>query len=82
MPKNNYINVEGHTSLVRDMSTGAVINTSKADFVRYVTQKKLFSERNSQLDEINKHTEEINSLKSDLEEIKGMLIQLMTKNDH
>ena len=78
---NRYVQVEGHTSLVRDMDSGAVINTNRSEYERYVKQKRLFQERNSQIEQINKHTNEINSIKDDLQEIKSMLLQMVKNVD-
>ena len=78
---NRYVSVEGHTSLVRDIDTGAIVNTNRSDYERYVKQKRLFQERNSQIEQINKHTSEINSIKDDLQEIKSMLLQMVKNVD-
>ena len=78
---NRYVQVEGHTSLVRDVETGAIVNTNRSDYERYVKQKRLFQERNSQIEQINKHTSEINSIKDDLQEIKSMLLQMVKNVD-
>lgn len=78
---NRYVNVEGHTSLVRDVETGAIVNTNRTEYERYVKQKRLFQERNSQIEQINKHTNEINSIKDDLQEIKSMLLQMVKNVD-
>lgn len=78
---NRYVNVEGHTSLVRDIETGAIVNTNRTEYERYVKQKRLFQERNSQIEQINKHTNEINSIKDDLQEIKSMLLQMVKNVD-
>ena len=79
--RNRFLKVEGHTALVRDSSSGAVLNTNQSEYERYVKQKKLFRERNSQIDQINKHTDEINSIKDDLQEIKSMLLQMVKNVD-
>ena len=78
---NRYLQVEGHTNLARDVETGAVINTNRSDYERYIKQKRLFQERNSQIEQINKHTSEINSIKDDLQEIKSMLLQMVKNVD-
>ena len=78
---NKYVQVEGHTSLARDLETGAIINTNRVDFERYIAQKRKFQERNSQIEQINKHTDEINSIKADLQEIKTMLLQMVKNVD-
>ena len=78
---NKFLQVEGQPSLVRDISTGAVLNTNRSEYERYIRQKKVFQNRNSQIEQINKHTEEINSIKDDLQEIKSMLLQMVKNVD-
>jgi hypothetical protein len=72
-----YLKVKGHDGLVRDMSNGAIINTSKAEYDRYMKQKKAAEQRTLQLDEVSKHSEDINNLKNELHEIKSMILQLL-----
>jgi hypothetical protein len=74
----NYLKVKGHDGLVRDISNGAIINTNNAEYERYMKQKKAAQERKSQLDQVSKHTEDINNLKNELQEIKSMILQLLT----
>ena len=73
----NYLKVKGHDGLVRDISNGAIINTSNAEYERYMKQKKAAQERTTQLDQVSKHTEDINNLKNELQEIKSMILQLL-----
>jgi hypothetical protein len=72
-----YLQVDGHPNLIRDTESGAIINTNRNDYERYMKQKRIFQERNSQLEQINKHTDEINSIKDDLVEIKSLLLQMV-----
>ncbi|MBF86027.1 MAG: hypothetical protein CL489_16360 [Acidobacteria bacterium] len=67
----NYIEVEGHKDLVRDMNTTAILNTNKNAY----QQAKERSAR------IEREKEEINILKHDVNEIKDMLQKLLEQNN-
>tara|TARA_B100000768_G_C11202942_1_gene342574 strand:- start:335 stop:553 length:219 start_codon:yes stop_codon:yes gene_type:complete len=69
------IKVEGHTSLVRDTSSNAVITTS-SDYMIYMARYKA---RNKQGDELRTACKEINNLKAELREIKDLLKQVVKK---
>ena len=45
----SYIKVEGHTSLVRDVKSNAIVNTNKSEFQMYMKRHK---ERNEQADKM------------------------------
>jgi len=73
---NQYLKVEGHNGLVRDMSTGAIINTNRTEYEEYMARKRLAEQREV---EISKHSEDINILKNEMQEIKSMILQLLQK---
>ena len=73
----DYIKVQGHTSLVRDVRTNAVINKDKN---AYNLAKRRAEEAQRQRDEIRGATREINNLKCEMHEIKSMLKTLLDKN--
>ena len=68
------IKVEGHSDLVRDESSNAIVNTNKS---AYLMAKKRADEAQRQRDEIRQTARELNSLKSDMHEIKNMLLKLV-----
>ena len=68
------IQVEGHKDLVRDERSNAIINTNKS---AYLIAKKRSEEAQRQRDEIRQTTRELNSLKSEMHEIKNMLLKLV-----
>jgi hypothetical protein len=70
------LKVEGHDSLVRDVNSNAIINTSKTDYELYLKRVK---SREKQGDEIRSAVKEINSLKTELEEIKVLLKEVFKK---
>ena len=68
------IKVEGHSDLVRDESSNAIVNTNKSP---YLMAKKRADEAQRQRDEIRQTARELNSLKSEMHEIKNMLLKLV-----
>ena len=64
------IQVEGHKHLYRDENTGAIVNCDTSGYMRY---KKM---RNKKLIEKS----EIDSLKSEIDTLKGLLNDLIRKN--
>ena len=66
--------VEGHQSLVRDISSHAVISVSDNEYNEY---KKRRDAQKRQLEMVNQQAEEIKSLKNDMQEIKQLLKQLV-----
>ena len=70
------LKVEGSESLVRDMSTQAIINTNETEYKSYVSRQALVQQRKQQ---INIQTQELESLKQEMNEIRSMLAALLTK---
>jgi hypothetical protein len=64
------IRVEGHKHLYRDEKTGAIINCDTSGYMRY---KKM---KNKKLNEKS----EIDSLKAEIDTLKGLLNDLIQKN--
>ena len=66
--------VEGHKHLFRDMETGAILNTnSEASVGKRIAREN----RQKQKEQLEKNTSDINSIKSDITEIKTMLRALI-----
>jgi hypothetical protein len=63
------IPVEGNSTLKRDSYSSAIINTDKSAYEKYILLKE----------QKTKEREEIDSLKSELAEIRTMLAQLVAK---
>ena len=70
------VKVEGHNNLVRDLNSNAIVNTNTADFSLYMKRQKM---REKQSDELRNTVKEINSLKSELFEIKKLLKEVINK---
>ena len=69
-----YIKVEGHTSLVRDIKSNAIVNQNVTEFQTYM---KRVRDREQQGDQIRSAVIEINTLKTELREIKGLIKELI-----
>ena len=74
-----YLKVEGHAGLVRDTRTGAILNTNKTEYENYLRQKEAVEKRTLESKQISQHTEEINNIKTELSEIKQMLLLLLDR---
>ena len=72
-----YLKVAGHAGLVRDTSTGAILNTNKSEYEEYIARQQKAEEREA---EISQHTEDINNIKNELQDIKSLLLQILKKD--
>ena len=70
------LKVQGYDSLVRDTKTNAIVNTSTSEYTIYMQRVKA---REKQGDQIRNCVKEINSLKSELREIKELIIKGLGK---
>ena len=70
------LKVEGHTSLVRDTVSNAVINSSTSEYKIYMSK---YRAREQQSDELRTACKEINSLKAELREIKSLIKKVIEK---
>lgn len=62
--------VEGYTSLVRDNSTNAILNTNMSDYQNY---KNLKMAKESEGQKLQKLEDDMSRMKNDLDEIKNLL---------
>jgi wobble nucleotide-excising tRNase len=72
---NQFLKVEGHASLVRDIATGAILNNNRTEYEEYLDRKRKAEAREA---EISQHTEDINNIKNELSDIKKLLLQLVS----
>ena len=70
------IKVEGYTALVRDLNSNAIVNTNTTEYNAYIRKYKAREKNNDMLRETVK---EINTLKSELFEIKKLLKEVINK---
>jgi hypothetical protein len=64
------IPVEGHKNLFRDENTGAILNCDSVGYQNYINTRN----------EKRKQKDEINQLKNDVNEIKSLLLQLISES--
>ena len=65
--------VEGHTNLVRDLKSQAIINTDSDAYARYMARKRVQKQKNDELREVIR---DVNELKIEMKAIKEQLIEL------
>ena len=65
--------VQGHTNLVRDLKSQAIINTDSDAYARYMARKTKQAKQN---DEVRKVIRDVNELKSEMREIKDLLKEI------
>ena len=65
--------VEGHANLIRDLKSQAIINTDSSAYARYMARKRKQKAKN---DEIRGVIRDVNELKTEMREIKDLLIGL------
>ena len=64
---NKNIKVEGHNDLVRDRNSGAILNINRTAMTAARERKKLFNDRQ----------QEIENIKKDVSDIKNILMKLV-----
>ena len=67
------VKVKGHTHLVRDLKSQAIINTDSDAYARYMARKVKQSKKD---DEMRSVVREVNSLKTEIREIKDLLVEI------
>ena len=67
------VKVKGHTHLVRDLKSQAIINTDSDAYARYMARKVKQSKKD---DEMRDVVREVNSLKNEMREIKDLLVEI------
>lgn len=75
----SFLKVEGNDSLIRDIDTKAIINTNKSDYDNYLKRKNHLKSQN---DEIKQNTNDINTIKQELCEIKELLLLSLKLKDN
>ena len=71
------LKVKGHTHLVRDLKSQAIINTDSDAYARYMARKAKQSKKD---DEMRKVVREVNEIKSEMFEIKDLLKKVLDKD--
>jgi|TARA_E500000318_G_scaffold25162_1_gene25176 hypothetical protein len=69
-----YLKVEGHQHIVRDTSSNGIINTDKNAYQIHV---KRIKEARQSSNDLRNAVRDINNLKQEMSEIKGLLLKLV-----
>jgi hypothetical protein len=72
-----FVKVKDKDGLVRDLSSGAIINNNTSEYENYIKKRNASKQLREDLD---KQSEEINNIKNDIGEIKQLLITLINKS--
>ena len=72
---NGILKVEGHSNLVRDINTNAIVRTSN----EYAIYMKRIKQREENADQLRGMCSEINNLKKELREIKDLIKEVIKK---
>ncbi len=72
--RNERLKVEGHSHLVREVSSSGIVNTNTSEYNVYM---KRIKSREQHGDQIRTAVKDINSLKAELREIKGLLKEII-----
>ena len=67
------VKVKGHTHLVRDLKSQAIINTDSNAYARYMARKIKQSRKDDEMREV---VREVNSLKGEMREIKNLFKEI------
>ena len=68
-----YAKVKGHSNLVRDLKSQAIINTDSDAYARYMARKAKQAKKD---DEVRKVIRDVNEIKTEMFEIKKMLKEI------
>ena len=72
-----FAKVKGHSHLVRDLKSQAIINTDSDAYARYMARKAKQSKKD---DEMRKVVREVNEIKTEIFEIKSLLKKVLDKD--
>ena len=65
--------VKGHSHLIRDLKSQAIINTDSDAYARYMARKVKQSKKD---DEMRDVIRDVNELKNEMRDIKNLLIEM------
>ena len=71
------VKVKGHTHLVRDLKSQAIINIDSDAYARYMARK---AKQQKKDDEMRKVVREVNEIKTEMFEIKDLLKKVLDKD--
>lgn len=73
----NFVKIENAPGLVRDLTSGAIINTNRSAKEAFLAKQKAQNELKQQ---VQQNSDKIEKIESDVSEIKQMLMLLINKD--
>ena len=70
------INIKNHPDLVRDMASGAILNTNRGEYENYLIRRQKKQEQQRLLEN---QEALINTLKNEVDELKSLVQMLLQK---
>ena len=68
------VRVKGHSDLVRNPMTNAIINTNKSKYEEYISRRNI---KKSETQKVQDLEDELSCIKDDLNEIKSLLKEII-----
>ena len=68
------LRVKGHSDLIRDPMTNAIINTNKSKYEEYISRRELKKNETQKVQDLE---DELSCIKDDLNEIKSLLKEII-----
>jgi hypothetical protein len=75
-----YLKVKGYDGLVRDPSTGVILNTNDEAYASYKRRKRINQTQKQTETKVRDLEGQISNLKNDIDDIKSMLKLLLERN--
>jgi uncharacterized protein YqfB (UPF0267 family) len=70
----DFYEMEGHKDLARDPETGAIVNVNTLEYTQYLSRRDVKTEKNQKVQTME---EDLANVKSELNEIKSLLKELL-----
>lgn len=70
----NYHGVTGHSNIVRDPNTNSIVNVDHYGYEQYIAKRKSQNKKNQKIHNVE---QEIATMKSDINEIKQLLMEIL-----
>jgi hypothetical protein len=72
--KNRFVSVKNHEGLLRDNTTGAIINKDKSGYESYMANRERLANEKEKIKNLENNVEE---LKTDISDIKSLLLKFI-----
>lgn len=72
----SYVDIKNHNGLVRDLSSGAVLNVNQSDYENYLSMRQKKKLRDA---EFHAQQEKINNLTNEVNELKALVTTLIER---